>query len=162
MTGCPPRGGELLRATHRDNDILKFHLSRQVRGPTSSGNGTSTAPQGLGSSDWVHQLCLEGQDQKILRLVPPLGPSGNSTATAPRGNDQKILCLPAEEVPTSQAKWHGKSILLGVSQQRRSHLSSQAAMLHQLLFEAMTRRSSVHQQRRSHFSGQAAWYINPP
>ena len=95
------RGGELLRAT-QGNDILKFHLSGQV----GSGNCTSTVPQGLGASDWVHQSCVEGQDQKIPRMVPPLRPSG------------MVNQFSLSEAMTRRSSVH---------QQRRSHFSGQAA-----------------------------------
>ncbi len=73
-----------------------------------------------------------------------------------RGNDQKILCLQAEEVPLLRPSGmvHQSSSRSGPDplSANRGGPTSQAK-------RQMTRRSSVRQQRRSHFSGQAAWYI---
>ena len=81
------------------------------------GNGTSTALHFSGGM--VHQQHLMASPlrpsgmvhQIFLRSRMILRPSGNGASTAHRGQDLKILCLPAEEVPPLRPSGNDQKIL---------------------------------------------------
>ena len=129
---------------------------------TSSWNINCSSRSGPeGQAAWYIN-CPSGQDQKILcqpaeepyllfevRSSPTSQARGNGTTTALQGQDQKILC------PHLSGQRHGTLLLFeGMDQKILCPQAEEVpplrprAMVHQLLFEVLTRRSSVRQQSR--------------
>ena len=104
----------------------------------------------------------------LANMVPLLRPSGmvhQSSSSGQEANDQKILCLPAEEVPPCRPGGMVPSL-------RPSGMVRQnggcTLVCGGLCFGKLVLGSSPSQTKWraywltwSHFSGQVAWYINP-
>ena len=148
MNWVPPLWGRALASDPFERMILR-----------PCGNGTSTALHFSGGM--VHQQHLMASPLRPSGIVHQiflwsrmiLRPSGNGASTAHRGQDLKILCLPAEEVPPLRPSGNDQKILC--PQAEEVPLLRPSGMVHQSSSRSGPAPLSA-KQRRSHLSGQAA------
>ena len=150
------------------------------------GNGTSTALHFSGGM--VHQQHLMASTLRPSGIVHQiflwsrmiLRPSGNGASTAHRGQDLKILCLPAEEVPPLRPSGNDQKILCpqaeevpllrpsgmvlrprGNGTSTALHFPGQAAWISRGGHTSQARwQWYIGGTLRPHLSGQMTWYIN--